>query len=59
MNNFLAMTCVFLCLVLIGATTFLGWSYIHEGQGLHPVIAGVVGLTAFIGGFWASGEVTE
>lgn len=51
------MTISLLCVVLIGACLLASMTYIHIGQGLHPVVAGVIGFAALIAGLWASGEV--
>ena len=59
MKSWIAMVIVFLCLALMGVATLAGGMYVETGRGLHPALAGVVGLAALIAGLWASGEVEE
>lgn len=57
MKTWIAMTIALLCAALIGACLLASMTYIHIGQGLHPVVAGVISLGALLVGLWSSGEV--
>lgn len=57
--KFLAMTLVLLALLGLGLSLFAGLSYHYEGQGLHPILAGLLGAFCCGAGLWAAGKVED
>lgn len=53
------MTLVLLALLGLGLSLFAGLSYHYEGQGLHPILAGLLGAFCCGAGLWAAGKVED
>lgn len=45
--------------IVLGLAVSAGYFYVETGRGLHPVVAGVIGLVALFTTLYASGEIVE